>query len=318
MDLQQIRYFVQIAELRSFSRAAHALGVTQPALSRQVRLLEDELGVQLLHRHGRGVEPTEAGHRMLTHGQALLAHADEVKRDVQAVLDSRAGRVSVGLPPRVAHSLTPVLLRAFRDKVPPVSINVVEALSAQLREALMAGQLDMALLYDPPATPQFDLIPLFREDLVLVGHPPDGTSLPASIPVVDLADYPMILPSRPNAIRMIVEAACRTQGVTLDIVAEIDAVHTQLQLAAEGQGYTVLPRSSLPRDTSKNARLACAAIGSPALRNRLVLATPRARPPGVAATAACTLIKEIDWETLFCGASMAGSTTGSTLGTPTS
>lgn len=313
MDLQQIAYFVQIADLRSFSRAAHALGVTQPALSRQVRLLEDELGVQLLHRHGRGVEPTEAGQRMLTHGQALLAHADAVKRDVQAVLDSRAGRVSVGLPPRVAHSLTPVLLRAFRDTVPPVAINVVEALSAQLREALLAGQLDLALLYDPPPTPQLDLTPLFREDLVLVGHPPDGTSLPASIPVVDLADYPMILPSRPNAIRTIVEAACRTQGVTLDIVAEIDAVHTQLRLAAEGQGYTVLPRSSLPRDAtgSKGARLASAAIGSPALRNRLVLATPRARPPGVAATAACGLIKDIDWETLFRGASMPGSTSGS-------
>ena len=300
MDLQQIAYFVQVADLCSFSRAAHVLGVTQPALSRQVSLLEAELGCRLLHRHGRGVVPTEAGQRMLAHGQALLAHAEQVKRDVRAVIDTGAGRVSIGLPPRVAHCLTPVLLRAFRDSDPQVAINVVEALSAQLREALLAGRLDLALLYDPPATSQLDCVPLFREEMVLVGHPPDGDRLPAAIPVADLGRYPMILPSRPNAIRTVVEAACRTQDVALDIVAEVDAVHTQLRMAAEGQGYTVLPRSTLSA-TARAADLAWAPIGSPALRNRLVLATSRSKPPGAAAGAVGALIQRIDWTALFEG-----------------
>jgi LysR family nitrogen assimilation transcriptional regulator len=113
----------------------------------------------------------------------------------------------------------------------------------------------------------------------------------------------MILPSLPNAIRTVVEAACRTQDVTLDIVAEVDAVHTQLRMAAEGQGYTVLPRSTLSATAGAAgaADLAWAPIGTPALRNRLVLATSRSKPPTAAALAACALIQRVDWHALFLG-----------------
>ena len=102
MDLKQIEYFLRVAERRSFSRAAEMLDVAQPTLSRQVRLLEQELGQHLLYRNGRGVEPTEAGLRFVEHARALLALAERAREDLRSLRETPAGKVSVGLPPRIA------------------------------------------------------------------------------------------------------------------------------------------------------------------------------------------------------------------------
>ena len=125
------------------------LDVAQPTLSRQVRLLEQELGQHLLYRNGRGVEPTEAGLRFVEHARALLALAERAREDLRSLRETPAGKVSVGLPPRIARVLTPPLVQAFRREFPGASIAVAEGLSAQVREWLLAGRVDLALLYDP-------------------------------------------------------------------------------------------------------------------------------------------------------------------------
>ena len=160
------------------SRAAEMLDVAQPTLSRQVRLLEQELGQHLLYRNGRGVEPTEAGLRFVEHARALLALAERAREDLRSLRETPAGKVSVGLPPRIARVLTPPLVQAFRREFPGASIAVAEGLSAQVREWLLAGRVDLALLYDPAPSPQLACESLFREDLVLAAAPALGPRCP--------------------------------------------------------------------------------------------------------------------------------------------
>ena len=228
------------------------LDVAQPTLSRQVRLLEQELGQHLLYRNGRGVEPTEAGLRFVEHARALLALAERAREDLRSLRETPAGKVSVGLPPRIARVLTPPLVQAFRREFPGASIAVAEGLSAQVREWLLAGRVDLALLYDP--APHLSW-PASRCSAKTWCWPPPRRSARAARTRrgQDLGAYPLVLPSPPNAIRTLVDSVCRAQGVRLQVAAEVDAVQTIVELAAQGDACAILPRSAA-RDRRPSTR----------------------------------------------------------------
>ncbi|MFM0199105.1 LysR family transcriptional regulator [Paraburkholderia fungorum] len=298
MDLKQIEYFLRVAELRSFSRAGELLGISQPSLSRQIGLLEQELRQHLLSRNGRGVEPTEAGLRLMEHAQALLALAARTKEDLQTFRRAPTGKVTIGLPPRIARVVTAPLVARFSEVFPDASIAVAEGLSTAVREWLLAGRVELALLYDPPASPQLAYESLFREELVLVTAKAGPLRLPARVKVDDLEKYPLILPSRPNAIRNLVEGVCRPRGVQLKVVAEVDAVETMTELAMQGQACAVLPRSAT-HGAALSGALAIAALVSPSIKNNLLLATPRNRPSTRLADGTADLIRALDIASLF-------------------
>lgn len=273
MDLARLRYFVAVVEAGSFSRGAAALHMSQPALSRQVLLLEQEVGQPLLVRTGRGAEPTEAGLALLGHARGIFELTERARADMRDRHASPHGRVVIGLPPRVAHVLTADLVERFRASYPDAVICVVEGLSIRLREWLVAGTLDIAILFDPPASPQIQEETLAREPLVLVGPKP----LPRRIRLADVAALPLVMPSGPNALRQLLEKETRPRGLPLQIVAEVDSVQTVLSLVARGVSHTVLPQSAL-RLWSYAQPLHVAAIHAPVIRNRIVLAVPKARP----------------------------------------
>src|SRR5215470_11780193 len=168
MDLTRLRYFAAVAEAGSFSRAAAALHLTQPSLSRQVQLLERELGQRLLERHGRGVVPTEAGTALLAHARAIQELAQRARSDMADRQQNPRGRLTIGLPPRVAHVITADLVERFHARYPEAGVTVMEDLSLRLREWLVAGRADLAILFDPSPSPQLHLETLLREPLVLV------------------------------------------------------------------------------------------------------------------------------------------------------
>ena len=168
MDLKQLEYFVRVAELGSFTRAAQALQVAQPALSRQVRLLEVELRQNLLVRNGRGATPTEAGQLLLEHGRGILHQVDRAREELARVRSGLAGRVAVGLPPSVARVLAVPLTRAFRQRLPEAQLSISEGLSTAMQENLQSGRLDIALLYNPSLTSGIEYTPLIEEELLLV------------------------------------------------------------------------------------------------------------------------------------------------------
>ena len=168
MDLKQLEYFVRVAELGSFTRAAIALDVAQPALSRQVRLLEVELRQSLLIRNGRGATPTEAGKLLLAHGRGILHQVERAREELGRVRGSLAGRVAIGLPPTLARVLTVPLTRAFRQQLPDAQLSISEGLSVVMQEWLLSGRLDIAVLYNAQPAAGIDIAPLLTEELALV------------------------------------------------------------------------------------------------------------------------------------------------------
>ena len=295
MDLKQLAYFVRVAELGSFTKASQALDVAQPALSRQVRLLEVELRQNLLVRNGRGATPTEAGRLLLEHGRGILHQVERAREELGRVRGSLAGRVAIGLPPSLARVLTVPLTRAFRQQLPEASLSISEGLSATMQEWLATGRLDIAVLYNALPAPEIEITPLRDEDLFLVQKRPAGLAEepPAPpIPLAEVALLPLVIPSRPNAIRMHVEAEMANIGCRPKVVLEIDGVSAILDLVADGAGAALLSRNAVASSIRPSAYLT-RPICDPPLRTRVCLATSSMRPATLTQQATLNLIKTI-------------------------
>lgn len=288
MDLKQIEYFVRVAELGGFTRAAAALGVAQPALSRQVRLLEVELRQTLLARDGRGAVPTEAGRLLLAHGRGILHQVERAREELGKLRGALAGRVAVGLPSSLARMLTVPLTRAFSRQMPEASISISEGLSAALLESLVNGRLDVALLYNARQSPDIEITPLQVEELFLVqacAHS-DATG---PIRLQELAGLPLVIPSRPNAIRMRVESELAARGCNPRIALEIDGVSAILDLVADGSGNAVLSRNAV-ESSAHPALFRLRPIHDPPLLAQIALAVSAQRPATLTQQATQALI----------------------------
>jgi LysR family nitrogen assimilation transcriptional regulator len=292
MDLKQLEYFVRVAELESFTRAAAALGVAQPALSRQVRLLEVELRQSLLVRNGRGAVPTEAGKLLLEHARGILHQVERAREELGRVRGALAGRVAVGLPPTIARLLTVPLIHAFREVMPQASLSISEALSTPMQESLVSGRLDIALLYNASSGPDTELTPLLEEDLYLVQARPARRSSPNRevVSLRDLAKSPLVIPSRPNAIRMQVEGALAAQGLRPTIAMEVDGVAAILELVAGG-GVSAILSANAVQTSGRPSAFSMRPIGSPRLRSRLSMAVSTHRPTTLTQKATQELIR---------------------------
>ncbi|HWI80982.1 LysR substrate-binding domain-containing protein [Ramlibacter sp.] len=295
MDLKQLEYFVRVAELGSFTRAAVALDVAQPALSRQVRLLEVELRQNLLTRNGRGAVATEAGKLLLEHGRGILHQVERAREELGRVRGALAGRVAIGLPPSVAKVMAVPLIREFRQRMPDATLSISESLSAGMQESLATGRLDIAVLYNAAPSPDIELTHLMEEPLYLVqrhagaGAPP---ARPRAIALRDVAAVPLVIPSRPNAIRMLVETELAAIGCRPNVALEIDGVAAMLDLVADGAGSAILSRNAVA--TSAHAGgFAVRPIGTPPLRSKLLLAMSSQRPATLTQKAMLQLMQEL-------------------------
>ncbi len=293
MDLRQLEYFVRVAELGSFTRASIALDIAQPALSRQVRLLEVELRQNLLVRNGRGAAPTEAGKLLLEHARGILHQVDRAREELGRVRGALAGRVAIGLPPSLARVLTVPLTRAFRQQMPDAQLSISEGLSVTMQEWLVNGRLDIAVLYNAQPATGIEATPLVHEDLMLVQPRPPGLPEdppPPPITLQEVARLPLVIPSRPNAIRMHVEAEMAAIGCRPTIALEIDGVAVILDLVADGAGHAILSRNAVASSVKPSA-FTVRAIGQPPLRTRLSLATSSARPATLTQQATMELVR---------------------------
>ena len=295
MDLKQLQYFVRVAELGSFTRAAQVLGIAQPALSRQVRLLEVELRQNLLDRNGRGATPTEAGQLLLEHGRGILHQVERAREELGRVRSGLSGRVALGMPPSVARVLTVPLTRAFRQRLPEAQLSISEGLSTAMQENLLNGRLDIAVLYNPSAMPGVEHQPLLSEELLLVQPRPPGLQEdppPPPLALREVAALPLLIPSRPNAIRMHVEAQMAAIGCQPTIALEIDGVSAILDLVADGVGCAILSRNAVMRSVRPSA-YATRPIKEPELRIGLSTSTSSLRPSTLTQQATLELLQQI-------------------------
>jgi LysR family nitrogen assimilation transcriptional regulator len=294
MDLKQLAYFVRVAEMGSFTRAATALNVAQPALSRQIRLLEVELRQNLLKRNGRGASPTEAGQLLLQHGRGILHQVERAQEELEQARNKLGGKVALGMPPSVARVLTVPLTRAFREKMPDAHLSISEGLTAAMQESLLNGRLDIALLYNAKATAGLEISHLVQEELWLVQvrqsalqeDPP-----PPPIRLKEVAKLPLVIPSRPNAIRMHVESEMAGIGCRPNIAFEIDGVTSILELVADGAGSAILSRNAVTRSINPSA-FSKRAISEPQLSIELSSVVSSLRPTTLTQQATLSLIRE--------------------------
>jgi len=276
MDLRQIEYFVRVAELGSFTRASMALGIAQPALSRQIRLLEVELEQPLLIRTGRGVRPTEAGKAMLEQGRGVLHQVSRLRDELGRIRGGMAGGVCVGLPPSLSRLLSVPLVRAAARELPGVRLSISEGLTASLQDALTSGQIDIALLYhlNHSARPEIAGEHLQQESLYLFSrYRVHACATP--LPLAAIAALPLVIPRRPNAFRVLVEDALAKLGDPLQIVMEADGLDVILGLVADGVGSAVLGASAVATATRSGRYLVRPILGMTA---GIHLATSAHRP----------------------------------------
>jgi LysR family nitrogen assimilation transcriptional regulator len=292
MDLKQLECFVRVVEFGSVTRAAIALNLSQPVVSRHVRQLELELKEHLLERNGRGVIPTDAGKRLLARGRGILHQVQLARQEIEDQRGSPSGKVVVGMPPSVGKTITVDLVTHFRGDFPRASLGVVEALSTSMYEWLLLGRLDFALLYNPPVSQQATYEHVWTEDLYLIGRRGlGGKPMPATVRMRDLSSYPLITPGQPNAIRNLLEVQCARLGIPLSIALEVDAIESLLDLADRGMGYAVLSLNAIG-GRGRRPELRAARIISPALSTQLVIATSAQRPLTRLAQATLDFIKK--------------------------
>jgi LysR family nitrogen assimilation transcriptional regulator len=307
MDLKQLEYFRHVAELGSFTRAASYLSVVQPALSRQVRQLEAELGQSLFDRNGRGVVLTDAGTRLLEHTRGILMQIGRARQELEDQRNGDSGHFVLGLPPSLGRSVTVPLVKAFGRLLPNARLATVEGLSAYMLEWLSVGRVDCALVYNAPASPNLDLQPLLDDQLFLVAPlagSPGVSGKPVrrarkSITLTELAQHPLIIPSRPHSIRMSVENALAGVDRKILVAHEIECIPAIIDLVRQGHGFGVLPLNAV-KSTQWSGDVEIKPILAPILKTSLSIATSAQRPQGPLLRKAAEVIRDIVRREILC------------------
>jgi LysR family nitrogen assimilation transcriptional regulator len=297
MDLKQLEYFVQVAELGSFTRASQLLRVAQPAMSRQVRSLELELRQTLFDRNGRGVTLTEAGKRLLAHGRGILQQVDRARLDLEDHRGVPVGRLALGLPPSVSRTLTGPLVAEFRERFPKATLTVVEGLSIYMLEWLAQGRIDCAVVHPVAPTSAVDLELVLEEPLYLVtarGKRRGGKLIGVAVSLADVAAHELVIPSRPHSIRMVVETALAAAGLEPRVGLEIESVPAMLDLVERTSLAAVLTLNAL-RGSGHERALVAQPIrnGNSTLWSQLWIATSAQRPRGRLLDQGAALVREM-------------------------
>ncbi|WP_051236565.1 LysR family transcriptional regulator [Ottowia thiooxydans] len=298
MDFSQLKHFVCIAQLGGFSKAERALDISQPSLSRQIRLLEEDLNTKLFLRTGRGVALTPTGEAFLPHAQAILEAIASGREALRSASSDLTGKISVGLVPRLARVLTPPLVKAFRTRFPNATISIIENKTPMLVTALNQGHVEVAVLFNLEELDDLVVEPLTEEHYVLIGLRAGGQELPPAIPFEELARFPLILPSLSNSIRANLELTRRRTNTPLNVVVEADTMLAVFDLIRLGIGYSVVGHgeAKLAQSSKEFTSARIAGMGS---RNISYLARSRRLPSTYLGEAVAELIRELNLAALI-------------------
>lgn len=285
MDTRTLRYFQTVAEFGSYSRGAEFLRLSQPALSRQIKQLEQDLGTALFRRHGHGITLTEAGRTLLARSQSILRQIEQARDEVRSSVGGLAGTVSLAVPPAAGSYLVPTLASRFAAQYPNVALKIVGGYSGYIHEWLVRGQVDLACLHDPLPQRGFEIVPLVSEPVFVVGRAGDFPAGSNAIRAPHLAKLPLILPSRPNASRRLLDEWMAERRVALNIRMEVDDPSVIRALLRAGQGFSILSRGSVEIELRHHELAAHPLRPAASWQLTLVLPVHGARPPIVAALA---------------------------------
>jgi DNA-binding transcriptional LysR family regulator len=277
MELHQLQCFIAVLEEGGFKRATARLGITQPALSYQIKQLEEELGAQLFHRRPGGIAPTEAGRVLLEHAGHVIATVREAHQAVRELSDGVTGEIRIGTIKCIGTYFLPHVLWEVRAKHPMVRPKLVYRNSDELLDALVADKLDVALAVDPPPDPRFEHRGVFEEQISLVSGPGHRLFGRPTIDVAELKDLQFVALSAQTSTGALIGRYLDRLGVSVEPEVSADNVETVKRMVEAGMGVAFLPDMATSGDVASDGRPGRLARSSvePALSLPLVIVTWR-------------------------------------------
>jgi LysR family nitrogen assimilation transcriptional regulator len=272
MNFRQLKYFVQIIDAGSMTRAAEQLNIAQPALGAQIKQLEEELGVPLLIRHSRGIEPTPAG--LILHRRAIeiLRLIDEARQEIAASHDEAGEPLRFGITPSLMQIIGPELAIQMRQRAPKVQLSLSEEMSHILVDTLHRGDLDLILAYEVADAAGYWKRALYQEDLVLVTS--SGRRRGEPISFAEALKEALVLPDARDSVRMLVEQKARELGLDLKVDHEIRSIPGLKTMIRRGVAAGILPFGTIASEVEEGI-LSMRPIVSPTLRRTLFLCGAR-------------------------------------------
>lgn len=243
MNFRQLKYFVRVFEMQNMTRAAESLHIAQPALSQQMALLEEDLGVKLLVRGPKGVHATPEGDLLYRHAQTILRQLDTTRSLLNKTDEQISGTVSIGMASSTARMIALHLMKRVKREFPSIVLEIVDIPSADLTRLVLQGRVDFSLSPDQQPIKGISVTPLLIEDLFLLTHA--GLQLPKrNISIETLTSVPLVLPSLPNKLRARVDHAFLTARLTYNLFAEASTSAILIPAVREGLAATFLPYSA--------------------------------------------------------------------------
>lgn len=279
MDLRQLRYFVQVANLKSFSHAAAQLNIAQSALSRHVQLLESELGVRLFDRHGRGAEPTSAGKVLLKRAARVLRSVDETREAVIYAGQGPSGQVSLAIPPSVSSIFAAPLIEACKRDLPHVTLRLSEGWTGDILEWLLIGHNDLGIIYSSQVDERVTFKPITTESLTVVGASNDRSlQRRPGFALREVSTMPLIVPPEPHGLRKVIDTAFAEHDLTPRFAYESQIWSVIRELIRSGLAYSILAASEVEADI-RRGHMISVPIVEPRLERTLGVALNRERVP---------------------------------------
>ena len=301
MDFKQLRAFLTVADTGNVTRAAELLNLVQPAVSRQLRLLEEDIGTGLFERERHGMVLTGAGKALLVYARRAMLELDRARAEIGGAVDGIGGLVTVGLLPSTCDLISSPLVSAVAANYPGIRMRIAMGYAGTLQQWLETGEIDAALLYGVERSPNIHARPLLDEALWVIGAPSARLRPHKPVPLASLAGQPLILPSGPHGIRTLVDHACAVSNVALTVIVETNAMSIQKSLVLGGHGLTILPPIAFADELARK-QVTAAPLCDPGITRTIVLALPANRAVGQHVRRATDLLVQCAKQAVDAGA----------------
>lgn len=294
LNARQVAYFVAVARAGNFSRAALALGLSQPALTKQIKQIEEQLRLRVFERTGRGVRLTPAGETVLEFAGEISEQFDRLENALWQLRGGPSGAATLATTPLVAHIITSPVALTVRAELPNVQLRVMEGFGAGVAQWVADGRVDIAVSYIPLSQVQhlIDGETLLDDEMLLVGP----ASLMAKhgiisfVPFAALGRLPLVLPTLQSGQRRWLDRSARERGFAFNLSLEIDSLSAMLDAVALGHGFTILPGLAVAADL-RDRGLAATRIIEPQVPAQMTLLTARGRCATAAAQQVVGIVK---------------------------
>ncbi|GAA0398443.1 LysR family transcriptional regulator [Paenibacillus motobuensis] len=266
MEHRLLEYFLAVSEELHFTRAAEKLGISQPTLSHQIRLLEHELGAPLFYRSGKKTILTQAGQILLGHAHRVINEIKLARQEINELSGLQRGKLRIGCSGN--HLLTDALV-AFHRLYPGIELTVTELATEETRDGLLHNQLDVGVVFLPLFDEQLAYRPLYDEELVLAISSSHEYATCSNIKIQQLANLPLVLFPQKFLVRQMIDSACAELEIQLNPVMELSTLESQLHMAEQNVGGTILPKSY--GKTVVSDKVAIIPLADPAPRKKVGL-----------------------------------------------